>query len=459
MKKSFILLVLLGLVFSCTKDPVVVKENLEMDLCLIGKSDTTSFSVRIKPDGSSTRYEYAIGTENDYASFENGTMASLVSVDGCDSADVLFDGLEPDKVYTVFARSYSGDFAGGIAELKVKTGKDEFLAETRYVHKTSAGFRIKTSSNYPYFRYYLGTQEDGEDFRNGTIEGETISGITDVKSVNYFDLASGSYVFYAVAYDMLGFPSDLVSIPVEIDQDAQLPDASFEKVSLDLYRGVYRLVPNEQCAKISCVFGFDGENMNILNNNFKGDVIDWIMNWEEIPDMVKSFSSVGKDLEFKVDDPNFQAGIECEIYALFYDADFEPAGVRKFVFNKPELTTNAPDAVVEIEVSSVTEKGATYTFTADENTLGFMYETLEADWFDEFSKTGEYYDTYIHELLFKQGYYWAYSGDLNDDRTGVFVESKGDSGARYYAAACPMNANGPREEGWGNLVLSEYTTK
>ena len=49
-----------------------------------------------------------------------------------------------------------------------------------------------------------------------------------------------------------------------------------------------------------------------------------------------------------------------------------------------------------------------------------------------------------------------YNDGTESGMNWTFAETIGQPGTRYYAAACPMNANGI--DGWGETVLVEYTT-
>lgn len=420
------------------------------------EQDTTSFKVEFIPDSTATSYEYAIGTEEDYEAFANGTFTDCVMVEGNEKAVVEFGDLESQKEYTVFARAFNGKLAGGIAVLKVRTDDNDFSAEVVFAHQNSLSIRINMTSDYSSFRYYLGTPDDKTSFLEETI-GDMVTGVNSYTCVNYFDLNAENYIFYLIGYDRKNMPTKMYEIPIALKKD--VPSAEFKIEYLDLYRGKYRIVPNEKCSKITCILGSKGEYDQTLKSSigFRNDLIRWITSWETLPHLVNSYTAKGEDLVFTFDDVNFSRE-EMEAYFLMYDENFEPAGVKRIIFSKPEVDPDAPEAKVDIKVLDITEKGATYIYTPDKNTLGFMYDTVEADWFDDFSQTSEYHSTYLHERMFQAGKYWAYSGDLDDNMQREFKEETGESNTRYYATACPMNINGPGE-GWCELNMVEYTTK
>lgn len=147
-----------------------------------------------------------------------------------------------------------------------------------------------------------------------------------------------------------------------------------------------------------------------------------------------------------------------EIYAIAYDKDFNLSGVYNFDFSTPSYNAEAGEAHVSIDVSDVTSTGAMYTITKGENMFAVMYDTLEAEWFDMIVDDPSYHEFYIHEILLGNAMYFAYGPDMADGKV-VFEEKTGTPLTRYYAAACPMNENGPvRDNGWGKLVIEEYTT-
>lgn len=461
--KTGILLQLFALVLSsCTKEEILPPVNTGAEVRIEKvSSDNFSLKVRIVPDETATGFEYGIGTPSDYESFLNGTISGYKKVDGCEPVEVVFDNLDDKATYTVYARAYLDDVPGAVASKDMRTLDENFKVTSQFVHVNSASFKIESNTDYAFFKYYLGRAEDREKVISGGVEMEkAVSGIDGYTCVNFLDLdgSDREYVFYAYGYDRMNMPTELYEIPITLCEPGSVPDAEFSIESLDLFRGQYRVTPSGGCPKVTCILYPAGENDLLISNNFNNDLFYWMTSWEKVPDIVHSFCALNKDLEFKLDDNKFQAGIEMEAYILIYDEDYNPVGVKKQTFSKPTDDQDVEDAVVTVEIKDITEKGATYVYTADDNTLGFMYDTVDADWFDDFKETSEYHSTYIHEMMFEAGKYWAYSGELDENMQREFTEDTGTSQTRYYAAACPMNMNGPGA-GWCELVLKEYTTK
>lgn len=450
-------LAVLLVLFSCTEKVEDFSMGAGITVSRIDYSDTASIKVMVVPDSGCERFEYAIGSEADYEAFDAGILDGMVTVAGDESCEAFFDGLEANTVYTVYARAYLDGILGGIATVKVRTDDNNVSVKLQYAIDGSAGFLLKISEEYSGIRYYLGAADDREQFFAGELEDGFIADMVDYRGIGYFDLEDKEYVFYAMAYDLYGNGCKLYEIPVNLSAEtSQKFTSSFEIRDIDMFRGHYRVSSNENCAKLTCVVGLGGEYSGRVSS-FNGDYISWLSSWERIPDLVHSFSSNSNVLEFELDDEMFLSAAAIDAYVLIYDTEYNPVGVQHFQLNKPEVNSSLPDAHVTISVSEITSSGAKYTYVPDENTLGFYYDTIDADWFDEFSVGEEYYDTYIHDLV-RPDHMFVYTGCLDGKSSFVFEETTGEPCKRYYAMACPVNGNGPGENGWGPLVTEEYIT-
>lgn len=428
----------------------------------------TDCVIKMIPDSDAISYVYAIGSDFDYNDFQNGTMADMtegtVNEDGS-ATDVTFDNLEPNTVYTVYSRAYGKNSEPGpVNAVKVVTADDGFLVEAQYVMDRSAGFRMEFSSNYYACKYYFGKPEDREAVLSGNVEFEYLSQ-TGLYSgaYNNFELNPDTdYVFYAIAYDRTDKPTELREVPVRTAKEGECPDADMSITNLDIYRGEYHIEPNDRCHKVTALLSKKGEH-DLLISNWGWDVVGFIQNWE--PLAAQGYVTIAMDgapMDLTSTNNALSLDFEYEIYLLVYDENMEVAGLKHYGNIKtPSFNADAPtDCTVSIEVSEITSKGATYKYTIDDKTFAFMYDTVEADWFDEFSQTSSYTEFYVHNKMFEAGMYWAYGRDVREKEGGVrtFVEESGTSSFRYYAGACPMNENGPAS-GWCPLVLSDaYTT-
>lgn len=413
-------------------------------------NDSTSVTVTFIPSENAVSFRYAIGTEEDFEKFRNGTLSSTVS-EGNGSVEETFDGLEPLSTYTVFATATDErGLEGEIAVAKLSTEDPEIIFTEQYLLKNSAAFTVRFSSNYRGVTYYLGKEGEREAFLAGETENSTVNDV-DEYTVNYFTLdPETDYVFYAKITDRGGNTAKVIEHPFRTNADA--PDAVFEYEN-DFYRGEYTLTPVQGCSKIAAIVTLKGENDDIIygRNNWKGDLLAMLQSWQNVESLGVSVSENGQPLTIEYLTPTLMLENPLEIYILIYNENGDPCGVMHYDMATPSYDSNAPEATVSVEVSDITENGATYTYTAGEGTVAFLYDTVDAEWFDEFSQSEEYYEHYLHELLFSNGKWWAYMTS-----PVIYVEEEAEPGARYYAVACPMNCNGI--QGWGELVMEEYTT-
>lgn len=440
-----------------TEVPEQILPDATVTIVRTSDLDKTSFKVVFEPSENAVAYEYAIGTSSDESAFVNGALGN-VRVEGNEAKEVLFDKLAPGT-YTVYARAFNNaGKSGSLASMTISTMKEaDYNVSLYFMTDNSVSVKFEYTAEYTNFRYYLGKESDKEAFLNGELVDNTLKDIFGYYYISYFGIERDKYMFFAQGEDLAGNKTDLFEIPVDMPAYEDIPNAEFKVNSQDIFRGQYTLVPNDKCGKISAVVNTKSYFDSIIYGpaNWMGDHITTLALWESLPMMNGSYA-VGKNLDIKFDDVLFSSG-EVELIVLFWDKDLNPVGVKRYEVSKPEYDSSLPQAKVSISVSDITTAGATYTYEPDENTLGFLYDTVDADWYDEFCNSAEWTETYIHELLFEQGYYWSYSGDVTDGKV-IYQETTGEPGKRYYAVACPMNANGPGL-GWGEMTMIEYTTK
>lgn len=420
-----------------------------------GSSDYTEFGVRFIPSSNTVSFRYAIGEASDFGDFVAGTMKEVVNVEGAAETDVLFDNLIPNKVYTIFAVACDENgFEGEVATAKIPTADDNFLLEIQYVTDESAGFTFTATSDYRGGRFYLGTEADRDRFINGEV-GEEFKDMKS-KTANFFDLQpSTDYVFYAQAIDRAGFMSDVIEIRITTLAEGACPKGEFTYEN-DIYIGTYSLTPNDKCGQITAFICNEGSQDEMINSgsHWAGDIIAMMKSWESLEEYGQvTIAKNGNPLEMELITPELACDLGLEVYAMYYDNSGNVTGIYRYTAKTPSFDKGAGEAKLTVEVSDITASGATYTYTKGENTFAFMYDSLDADWFDDFKENDpSYHEFYIHDLLFQSGKYWSYGKDVT-----TFKEETGTPGTRLYAAGCPMNVNGPNG-GWGQLVLEEYTT-
>lgn len=423
-------------------------------------------SILLTPAEGTANYKYAISSSSDYAPFIDGTMEGIETVEGAEATVAVFKELIAGTYYYVYAQAYSKENqTGGLATYKVLyADKNTVTVVQQYNLSTSAAFEIYYPAQYLQCRYYLGTKDDKDAFLNGTLEGvETLGDLTGKTYITYFNLeVDKEYVFYAQVTDILGLTTPLFEIPFTTPATDKAPYAEFEVVYQDAYREHYRLTPNAECGKIVALFNEVGEGaIEIINGpGWNGDWMSLIQSWAKIettnPEMM-TYTAIGEPLDIKYDDRTFSYGTCKNMQAVLFDKSGKtPIGVQNWDFTKKDMPTDVEKANVTISISEITTSGATYTYVADENTMGFYFDTVDADWWDENKEKLLAQDEYYLHNLLKKDHVFVCPADY-ENRTAQYIEKTGEPGKRYYAVACPANMQGPGI-GWEELVIVEYTT-
>lgn len=417
--------------------------------------DAASCDVRFVPGPEAVSVMYALGTESDLRSFEEGTMAGTEIVESSEPFEVGFSGLDADRTYAVFARGVDkAGKAGGIAVKEFRTNDGVFYAEILYLTDRTAGVRINSDLSYESIKYYLGTADDKDGFLNDETQTQWLEDKEEGFTANYFELEpSTEYVFYAIGYDRLGIATELAEVPFVTCAEGDCPKVSISpSEDMDFYMARYDLVPNGEVGKIRATVYQTSDLSGIFDGPvWDGDIIGLIDGNLSVNDRAWE---VGQGETLKTELTNFMMAetLELEIYAAVYDMDGNLAGLQKFNATTPESFGELPEPHIEIKMSDITQYGATYDFTADENTVGFYYNTIDAEWLDGEMESTQWHDYYVHEYLKSISYFWVYGQSEYN-----YVENTGMPGMRYYVAACPVNANGPGD-GWGPLAMEEFET-
>lgn len=414
------------------------------------KVGTDSFSVQATPSDEALRWEYAIGSEGDRAAFMQGTLEGIRSEQGSEVRQLTFTGLDADCGYTLFARAYDPiDRPGAVASLRVTTFREGFTIESQYLTSRSAGFVVICEPDWCSFRYAIARAEDRQRFIDGILDDETI----DEKPtwvINCFDLEPQSdYVLYVQPYDRLGMPGELHEIEVTTYASDQCPGVEASVTRIDVYSGTYRVVPNERCGSFNAVVFPSYTIGEVVPPGYAGSIMDFMVN--HVGDGTLGHSG-RKTIEFDYITSDLEPELELDFYVLVFDEDSEPWGVYKFPASTPGYDQKAGEATCSITLSDITAAGATCTYTANEQTLGVFFEILEADWWDGFIQTDDYFEGWLLQYFHYSGY-WKHLGSGGNF---TYTEAKAKADTRYYAAAIPINANGI--QGSGPVVLEEFTT-
>lgn len=465
-KKLFLIGMALVALAGCSRTPEVepevvveVENSPGLLLTKVGSTLKNRFEVKITPNSTTAMYEYALCLFEDrqaLESFEKGTLEKTVRVNNGDEAQIAFEGLVPETNYTVYARGYDAEGNNSaVAMLSARTNsEDNFITGVQYVTNTSAGFTVITSPDCYKFDYALGKAGDRAKFENGSLDGLQTKEESFEYTFNYFDLEPDTeYLFFTRGYDRAGNSYDIYETEIRTYADGASPDIVFTKET-DAFWGEYVFTPNKMCGKIIAFVSPAGKYEEAIYSDLmrRGDIVGTLEDWSQLENPM-ALSATDSPLGLFYQTPGLLTDVELESYVLIYGNDRKPFGVKKFSFKNCEYDSDLPQPEVSVAIKDITTVGATYEFTIDENTLGFLFDTIDADWYDEFKTTAEFYPEYLRELFIGRGYYWRYKTDLRP-----FMETAGAKGKRYYVAVCPMNGNGISDSAWGELYLKEFTT-
>lgn len=468
-KKSELLLPILIWVISllslqsCEKTVYIDYVVPEVGLTRLDAGQENSMKIRFTPSQSVVRYQYAISSdaESDIDKFISGEYETVEVMDTVEK-EVVFNNLDEESLYTIFAIAYneSGE-TGPVAVLKDQDFPFERLScEMSYLGPDYASIKMFYDHDISKCRYYLGQKDDREAFLNGETESMTMGEIKEFYNLNFYDLEpEKDYVFYALGYDLIGSETNLIEMDFRTPALDKVPYATFEIKYQDAFRGEYMIQGNDKCGRLTliiCEKGYYDFDVTQIGTAWKNNWMTLIKYFED--NNVYCVSSDKGFIDLENLDATFPMDKEKEIYLLLYDKDGKEFGVQHFVFETDKTDPSREKANVSIEISDITEKGASYTYKFDKNTLGFFYETVDADWYDSFKASGRWYESYMRDNLMMYGtQYWFYAA-AEESGQFVFNETGGQSKKRYYAVACPMNFNGATPEGWAPEILAEYTT-
>ena len=460
MKKILFIACAAALLAACTEmdDPGI---KAKIDISVAGSSDSTSLKILFAPDERTAWFEYAIGGENDLSAFQDGSLEGITRVDGNSSEEVLFEGLEPSTYYSIFAKAYTSDgVSGGTNVLKVSTLDTRFHVELQYLLDDVAGFKVWFPQEFYQCRYYLGSAADKEAFLSGEIEGEYLVEISNYQCVNYTDLKPQTeYVFYAIGEDRKGAKTELWEIPAVTCSSEECPNVAVS-TDIDVYQGTYTISPNSHCGKIIGFVSLKG-GIGDYYGGFNYDFISMFESWATSGWLNTATSSGSEPLVLTYVTPDMWNDVELELFVVIGDSEGNSAGVKRYSFSTPSFDESlALPNPGKIEVSSISNAGAVYTMEADETAIGYFYETVDADWYDDLKASDPQWSEHYLADTFYSNYSENNAAGYLHYGIGqhVYAETAGKSDYRYYAAIVPFNGNGPQEGGWGETTLVEYRT-
>ncbi len=444
-----------------TSIPKIIIEELSSD-------NQSTINVKFVPYQDAVSFDYAIMMENDTEGFTDNSVNGIIKVDNSEELTISFDSLELGRYYYIYAKSYDENGESGpVAMLKIYLAlTNQFKAELKYVLSSSAAIEFTYPTKYYGCDYYLGTKSDRDAFYAGTLNGiQTLGEIIQKYTLTMFDIEENKdYVFYAKSYSITG-DNEYIEIPFTTPSATTSPDYKFEITYQDPYRLELQITPNDQTKKLTFHLGERGwiNTFALEAMGYAGDWVSLLRAWDQMDSQDPRYATFnvlnGNTYVLKINDIFFSHRSVMDMHGLLYDNDSNVAGVKRTLFEKNYVPTNVKPTSIDIEVSDITSTGATIKYNTDENTLGYFYEIVVADWLDEKMASSEWTDHYMHNYLYSNfgPGFWIYAPDQKDGEY-EYIERKASPDTRYYAVACPVNFEG-HVDGWEDLVMVEFTTK
>jgi hypothetical protein len=460
-------ILIVGILFfvGCGKTETINKVE-QMPEVTITKIDaySTQLRVNIKPNDEAVTFKYAIGSADGRDAFRDGSMDGIVKVNNGDEAEIAFEDLNPDTEYTVFAMAYNekGE-QGPVASLIVRTFTDGFNVGIQYITANSAGFRFNNTMDYYKLECAIGLPGDRAAFEAGTIRGMVEKYESTQYTANFFDLEPDTeYIMFARGYDRMDRPTIVFEVPIKTYAEGACPGLTFTNERFDVYEGLFTYTPNSQSSFVSFVIGAKGYFDPIINDDmgYRNDLMQWLSTTTAVTIDKETSLTYQPGVMALGDSPLLECDYPLESYALIYDKDGYPFGVQKIEVSTPSYDENLPKAEVTVNIKDITTTGATYEFVADDNTVYFYFDTINADWYDDFKANDpEWHDDYLRDMFRnRQNITDGILRERHNIEPTPFTETEAVPGARYYVAVCPMNGNGVSDDAWGELYLKEYYT-
>lgn len=452
----------------------------------------TGVTATFTPSEGASKFDFALGLPSDEADFLAGNFLGTQTVLSNDpnfsaKTQSWTSDIEPDTYYVVYARAY--DAAGNPGPLSARgfnSANDDFKVEIQYVSDVTAGFHVTCTNDYYKYAYAFGLAANKEndllDFNDDVMAGMmTVSDVYD-NYINSFRLADGSayalepeteYVFYCKGFDRSNGTTDVIAINFTTAASDAVPNYTIEPGEMDFLQQHYTVTPNSLTSRVALwqnAYGTDYETTMFGPYNWKGDLLSMLSSWADdyTPETVNAmsrdfltFSAVGETLEAAPYTYDMELEQTVEVYVLCYNDMFEPVNVRKQTFTTPALneslpTSKASDFSVEMTKLTAGDLAFTVAYTGDA-VRAYYYELYDGAGYDALvAADGEEAAklTVRSKILASAGFiYNEPSATLTYTGTDVVA------GKKYYVAIAPMNANGPREYGWGEVAMFPFTAE
>lgn len=469
MKKTlffFSILILVLLLQACSdENETIVFENPSLPTVTIeqvGESGETEVTLKFLLSEQSAGFYYAVGGTDDREAFKEGTLSSIQQVKENGTKEIVIDGLQPDSVYTVFARAYDAENQKGpLAEMGFITlDKDlqahPVRAKVQYITCTSVAFTVHPENYYYKFEYALGKAGDKEAFEKGTLGEIVTQEQMDKFTVSYFDISPATdYVWFLRAYNRADKRSQTFEAPFTAAAAGSVPEISMHIDNINIYEGSYTFIPNAYCKRFGVMVCKKGDYDSKFYNKYtcNGDILLKMDEFVNLPFGSPLTMAEGSNTaKIQYFTPQFKLDAELEAWAILYDQGDKAFGVQRMEMKTPAYDNSLGEAaVVTFQFDSVAAYYSPFRLTVNEHTLLTYYAVWEVAEFEkakEMLKDDKYY---LHKKTFEKSYdavlkqYNFFYGDMKEFQGAISMNS-----GEYYLVFVPVNGNGP-EKGWGEL--------
>ena len=455
MKKKICLLssFLILSLFSCAEHDTELVTLPGISITKTESVNPNEYSALITPDENAAGYRYILTDEASVDGiFSENTEFTEVQGNGESTATFSTSLLSNSSVIVAAAFDADGN-NGAVAVHKVEMPNNmQLISEVIYASHCSAGIKVSWSSDFSHVDVYFGTKEDEEAFRNGELVDTCLFDFSLTEYyINEFDLEPETeYVLYAKGFDRYGSEISTIVQPVKTLSPEESPGIEMTVDYVDVYKADLTFTAGTSVDSMWTMPLWEGPQQGIDTRN--GDVIGAMESyiasflWGKLSTDQRTLNQTELNSMY-IDSTKY-------FYAIAFSG--EERYLYRFDYSTPSYNPDAPkECKVNIEVSDTTFYGANYTFTFEDDVFAFLYGTVDADAYDSFKETSDWYEYYINDYLGVNGTL-VYKDDV---KNGVYAcrDSRQQADKRVYVVVAPINENG-YGAGWMPATFQEYTT-
>lgn len=487
-----------ALATSCKPAETVEQQRPTVSISL-DEVSTASIKATFTPSEGASKFAYALGLASDEASFLAGEDTETMFIQEVLNTESDFSAktvswnsdITPNTYYVLYARAFdSKGNAGPLSARGFNTASDDFKVEIQYVSDVSAAFHVTCTNDYYSYVYAFGLaankEQDILDFEENLMEGMiTVSNVYD-NYINNFRLGDDEtsytlepetdYVFYCQGLDRANGKTDVIAIDFTTAAEDAVPNYTLEPGEMDFYMQHYTVTPNDKALRVALwqnSFGSDYEDVMFGPYNYMGNLLAMLSNWADnyTPETAAAagatdfmtFSAIEEPLEATPVTTDFELEQKVDVYVLCYDDSFAPANVRKQTFTTPALNPELPTPVASdftVTMSKVTAGDIAFTIAyTGEATRAYYYELYDGATYDADKEANgeESAKLNVRAKILEAQAPFIYGAP--DSGTITYTGEDVIAGKKYYVAIAPMNGNGPRDGGWGEVVMYPFTAE